>query len=402
MQYRVNPKNGDRLSALGFGNMRLPRKGAQIDSEKVAAQVKAAVDLGINYFDTAYIYPGSEEALGAAFAATGLRDRVHIATKLPPPLIRSAGDIDRIFEKQLLRLRTDHVDYYLMHMLDSVEAWDRLRGFGIEAWIDRQKASGRVRNIGFSFHGGYASFAGLIDAYAWDFCMIQYNYLDENNQAGKAGLQYAAAKGLPVFVMEPLRGGLLATGLPGGAREAFARVDRNRTPPDWGLRWVLNHPEVTVALSGMSEIAQLSENAAIASRAEAGALTGEELSAYAKAVSVINQAIRVPCTACRYCMPCPKGVDIPSCFAAYNESYIRGFRVGMMRYFMTTGAMSPNPRNASRCVGCRKCESHCPQHIEISARLGDVKRRCESFWYRPLTAVARRVMRIRKSTKDKE
>ncbi len=394
MQYSVNPRNGDRLSRLGLGAMRLPRKGGQVDQERTTALVQAAVARGVNYFDTAYIYPGSEEALGNALAQTGLRDQVYIATKLPHYLCKTAADFDRMFDKQLQRLRTDHVDYYLMHMLSNATAWQRLCGLGIENWIAEKRRSGQIRNVGFSFHGGRIDFAQLLDAHGWDFCMIQYNYMDEYNQAGKDGLTLASEKGLPVFVMEPLRGGMLATGLPQEAQSIFSAADSARSPAAWGLRWVWNHPEVTLLLSGMGAEAQLDENARVAETALPGTLSDPELAVYAQALQAINRAYKIPCTGCGYCMPCPRGVDIPTCFSCYNESYARGFSNGVRNYLMTTGVLSSTQSNAAKCVKCHACEKHCPQQIPISDRLGDVSRRLESFWFRPAAAIARKVMRL--------
>jgi len=393
MQYRTNPKNGDQLSALGLGCMRFPRKGVRLDQEKTTGMVKAAIAHGVNYFDTAYIYPGSEEALGTALHDTGLRDKVKIATKLPLVLCKNSADFDKYFNRQLARLKTDRVDYYLMHMLCDTGRWELLKSMGIIEWIRRQKSQGKIINLGFSYHGGRHEFLQLIDAYDWDFCMIQYNYLDEHNQAGKSGLQYAAQKGLPVFVMEPLRGGMLANALPKAAAEIFASSGKGRTAVQWGLRWVWDQPEVTLLLSGMGDITQIEQNCAAAAESSAGCLSDAEREAYPRAVKAINRATKVPCTACGYCMPCPANVDIPTCLSCYNESHGK-YVDGMRHYFMNTGAISSKQSNASKCIDCGKCEEHCPQSIEIRSQLKKVRRRLESFWYRPLGAVARKFMKV--------
>lgn len=392
MQYRTNPRNNDNLSQLGFGCMRFPHKGRQIDQEKVTAMIDYAISQGVNYFDTAYIYPGSEEALGKALKKLGKRDDVKIATKLPPYLVRSRDDFDRIFNKQLERLGTNRIDYYLMHMLPDTSSWERLKNMGIEGWLAEKKRANEIINVGFSFHGGRAEFKRLVGANDWDFCMVQYNYLDENNQAGKEGVRYASDHGLPVFIMEPLRGGMLVNGLPKNAVDIFKNADQERSLAGWGLSWLYDQPEITLVLSGMGDVGQLSENIELASKYAPGHLTDKEHSAYKGAVAAVNQAVRVPCTGCGYCMSCPHGVDIPSCFTAYNERYVHGYMSGIRHYFMTTGALSTKPSNASLCKKCGRCEKKCPQSIKIIDRLDEVSRRLESFWFRPVTKLARKVM----------
>lgn len=221
MNYRLD-RYGNQISQLGYGCMRFTRKGNAIDYEKAEKEVLLAIQQGVNYFDTAYIYPGSEECLGRILEENKCRDRVFIATKLPQYIIRSSGAIDKTFREELSRLRTDHIDYYLMHMFTDYAEWEHLQSLGIEPWIARQKAEGRIRNIGFSYHGETEMFLKILDAYDWDFCQIQYNYLDEHTQAGRTGLQAAAKKGIPVIIMEPLRGGKLVN-LPEKAKDVLAR-----------------------------------------------------------------------------------------------------------------------------------------------------------------------------------
>lgn len=386
MRYRTNPKNGDRISQVGFGFMRMGR-----DPQEAARIVRAAVERGINYFDTAYVYPGNEAQLGSILAEAGLRDSVYIATKLPPYLVRKAGDLDRILESQLSRLRTGHIDYYLMHMLPDAGEWARLKGLGILEWLERKVSEGTLRNIGFSYHGGVEAFEGLIDAHAWDFCMLQYNYYDVNNQAGRRGLLYAAERGVPVLAMEPLRGGKLASGLPKDALSALSRVHPDRTPAEWGLRWVLDHPEILCCLSGMSAMAMLEENARIGEAAEIGAMTAEEHAAIDEARRALRAQAFVPCTGCGYCMPCPQGVDIPLCFSSHNDLALTRRMQARLYYILRTDG-----HNASRCTACGKCVRHCPQAIDIPAALSKVTATMERFPYRPARAVARRVMRMRR------
>ena len=385
MNYRVNPKNGDKLSVLGFGCMRFAK------GEEAERQIIYAIENGVNYFDTAYIYPGNETTLGRALE--GQRGNVKLATKLPPMSVKKTEDIERIFKTQLERLRTDYIDYYLIHMLSDVATWERLCALGIIDWIAEKKRSGEIINLGFSYHGGRDEFKRLIDAYDWDFCMIQYNYLDENNQAGKSGLEYAAAKGLPVMIMEPLRGGTLVNNLPGDVISVFRSADEKRTPAEWALRWIWNHPEVTVVLSGMNSMPMLEENISVASNVLPDKFSTDELLVFNRAREIISRRLKVPCTGCSYCMPCPAGVDIPTCFACYNNRYIVGFVSGMQGYMQTT-TFQKKPSNASRCIKCGKCETHCPQSIEIRNELKNAKKALEPFFYKPLSAITRKFMKF--------
>lgn len=380
MQYRVDPKSGNRISALGLGCMRIPGFAlGRPDARAAEAIVRAAVDRGINYLDTAYLYPGNEVVVGQTLEKLGLRNRVYIATKLPHASCKRSGDFDRFFDEQLRRLRTDHIDYYLMHNITSPAQWERVCELGIEDWIARQKAAGRIRQIGFSFHGSSVDFPVLLDAYDWDFCQIQYNYANEHYQAGTEGLLAAASRGMAVFVMEPLLGGRLADKLPDAAkRELSSAGDAHlTTPAAWGLSWVWNHPEVTMLLSGMTSPEQVAQNAEIAERALSSSMTAGQLATVARVVELFERANRIPCTGCSYCMPCPHGVNIPGCFAAYNASYAHSWFTGMQQYFTASAIRTGAPRLASNCVGCGACARHCPQQIDIPARLADVRRRLQ-------------------------
>ena len=392
MQYRINPRNGQPLSALGYGCMRFTRRGSGIDQQKAEREMKLALDQGVNYFDTAYIYPGCEEALGRFIERCGCRDQINIATKLPQYRVRRAEDFDSYFEEELKRLRTDRVDYYLMHMLNDARSFDRLCELGLKDWVARQKAAGRIKNIGFSFHGGTLQFRALIDAWDWDFCQIQLNYMDEHTQAGVEGLRYAASKGLPVIIMEPLRGGRLAGGLPKDAARVFERARPGRTPAEWGLKWLWDRPEVTVVLSGMNDVYQVSENCRVASESLPNCLSDGERAVYGDVLSALSKIGRVNCTGCGYCQPCPRGVDIPVCFAAYNTSRSDGLFNGMREYMMCT-TLRKVRSNAGLCVKCGKCEQHCPQHLPIREALDRVRRRLENPAYKLAAAVAPRIMR---------
>lgn len=387
MLYRENPKNHKELSILGYGCLRYTKKGGVIDQEKAEREMKKAIENGVNYFDTAYVYGGSEVCLGK-FLAKGYRDKVNIATKLPHYFVKKLEDMESCFQEQLDRLQTDHIEYYLMHMLNDVDTWKRLVDLGMEEWIAKKKAEGKIENIGFSFHGNTEQFIKIVDAYDWDFCQIQFNYMDEHTQAGLRGLQYAAKKGLPVIIMEPLRGGRLVHGLPESAKKIFEKATPQRSPAEWGLRWIWNHPEVTVILSGMNSIEQVEENTRIAAEAAPQSLTKQELEVFEQVRSEINKKIKVPCTGCAYCMPCPRGVDIPGCFSAYNMRYTDSWFGGMKTYFMCT-ALRKNSTNASNCIGCGKCETHCPQGIPIREKLKEVKKHMEGPIYKTACFVAK-------------
>ncbi len=387
MKYRSD-RNGEALSVLGYGCMRFSRSGGSLDLPKAEAEIRAAIESGVNYFDTAYIYPGSEALLGEVLERGGLRERVHIATKLPQYLIKSWGSIEKHFQEQLKRLRTDRVDYYLMHMLTDLEAWRHLEALGIREWIGEKKRSGQIRQIGFSFHGNTAMFLKLLDAYDWDFCQIQYNYMDEASQAGRTGLRAAAAKGIPVIVMEPLRGGKLVDLLPEKAKALIAADPKGRSAAELAFRWLWDQPEVTCVLSGMNSLEMVRENCRIASDAEAGAFTEEDQALIGQIRGLINEKIRVPCTGCAYCMPCPQGVDIPGAFRCYNEMFIESRASGRSEYLQTVG-FRKEAAFPSKCVACGKCESHCPQHIAIIGELKRADRALRPLPYRIASAGAR-------------
>jgi len=379
MQYRSDTKSGSRLSALGFGCMRFPRGVTGVDLDKTATLLQSAVERGVNYFDTAYIYGGSEIALGQIFKrCPGLREKMYLASKLPFHMVKAYEDFDRLLDIQLERLQTDHIDYYLIHNLTAPSDWEGLCALGAERWIAETKAAGRIGQIGFSYHGSQADFMPLLEAYPWEFTQIQYNYSDENYQAGRAGLRRAAEMGLPVIIMEPLLGGRLATGLPKKAGALLNKLDPNRSHAAWALRWLWDQPEVTCVLSGMNSMAQLDDNIACAEASPVGCLTEEEKATYPKLVEILREAYKIPCTGCNYCMPCPKHVNIPGCFAAYNASFAVDLFTGFAQYTTSTNIVDPkNSGSARNCSGCGACVKKCPQGIEIPAQLKRVARKLE-------------------------
>ena len=390
MQYRKDRKGND-LSILGYGCMRFTKKGGGIDLDKTEQELLAAYRAGVNYYDTAYIYPGSEAAVGEIFERNHIRGKVNLATKLPQYLIGNRAALDRYFDEELSRLRTSYVDYYLMHHLTDVAMWEKLKKVGILEWIQEKKQSGAIRNIGFSYHGNTENFLKILNDYDWDFCQIQYNYLDEVAQAGKAGLQAAAAKGIAVMIMEPLRGGKLVNMLPDAAKKAMAESGRNWSAAEWGLRWLYNQSEVTVVLSGMNSLEMVEANCRTASDARAGSLTAEDFETLEKVKRAIREKEKVGCTGCRYCMPCPKGVDIPGIFRCYNAMFTESKSGGRSQFIQTVG-LTREPAFASQCIRCGKCEQHCPQSIPIREKLQEADRALRPLPYKIAIQVARAFM----------
>lgn len=380
MQYR-KMKDGTQVSILGYGCMRFSTTGGRIDIDKTEKEILLAIENGVNYFDTAYIYNGSEEALGTILARNHCRDKVNIATKLPYYLLKNTSSVEKLFQEQLKRLRTDHVDFYLMHMLFDLNVWNRLKSIGIEEWIAEKKQNGQIRNIGFSFHGDTKTFKELIDAYDWDFCQIQYNYLDEHAQAGRVGLEYAGQKGIPVVIMEPLRGGRLVNYLPPEAKKLIQKDGTFGSPAELALSWLWDQPEVTCVLSGMNSVDMIRENIHMAERAQASMMTERQLELVEQVKDEIRKKMKVGCTGCGYCMPCPNKVDIPMAFQCYNVKYAEGKHSGMWEYVQST-AMRHETSSASQCIGCGKCELHCPQSIPIREKLKEAVKELETPKYR--------------------
>ena len=388
MEYRKGP-GGEPISALGYGCMRFSRKGAATDLDKAESELRAAIEGGVNYLDTAYIYPGNEVALGKILSRTGLRDKVNIATKLPQYLIKSISAAEKLFQEQLSRLQTDHIDCYLLHMLSDVASWDKLVRLGIENWIREKKESGQIRYIGFSYHGNTEMFLKLLDAYPWDFCQIQYNYMDEVSQAGRRGLEEAGRRGIPVIIMEPLRGGSLTVNLPEEAKARIAEEPGSLTPASLALRWLWDQPDVSCVLSGMHSMDMVTENVATASVSPAGCMTEAERLLIEEVKGIIAKNTKVGCTGCGYCQPCPAGVDIPGVFRCYNVSASDSRQKARTEYLQTT-LMRKSPSGAFQCTGCGKCTRHCPQHIDIPVQLTEARKVLET----PIYRIARRALQI--------
>lgn len=364
MEYRNFGRLDLKVSALGYGCMRLPvidGDPGRIDESQATDLVRYAVDHGVNYVDTAYPYHqgNSERFLGRALK-DGYREKVNLATKLPVWEVKEYADFDRLLNEQLDRLQTDYIDFYLLHALDK-ERWQAVKELGVLDWLDQQVAAGKIKHPGFSFHDSLDVFKEIVDAYDWHMCQIQLNYMDQEYQAGVAGLKYAGSKGIAVVIMEPLRGGKLAKNVPSDVKAVFDATGIDRTPAAWALRWLWNFPEVSVVLSGMGSMEEVKENIESAADARPGSLTEDELATIEKAREIYNRRIKVSCTECEYCQPCPNDVAIPRIFRLYNELSMYETNDAKHSY----QGLVKDKKDAANCIECGQCESVCPQHIPI-------------------------------------
>ncbi len=373
MLYRTMPKVKEQLSILGMGCMRLPQIDQNdpqtIDEARAIEIVRHAIDQGVNYVDTAYTYHnGESERFLKRALSNGYREKVQLATKLPSWLIQTDEDPDRYLNEQLERLGTDRIDFYLLHGLKR-DRWETLKRVRYERFLERALRDGKIRYAGFSFHGDRSIFKEIVDEYDWTFCQIQYNYLDEQFQAGKEGLEYAFHKKIGVIIMEPLRGGKITGQIPETIMSLWNEAAQQRTPAEWGLRWVWNHPEVSVVLSGMSTLDQLKENLRTAEQGEPHSLTQEELRLIEQVKAEYNRRIKVNCTNCGYCLPCPNNVNIPDCFSRYNNGFMFDNLEETKKNYLL---LVPEAQRASQCIACGECESKCPQQLPIRDLLRDV------------------------------
>jgi predicted aldo/keto reductase-like oxidoreductase len=366
MKYRPFGKLDWQVSALGFGAMRLPlvdNDQATIDESEAIRMIRHAIDRGVNYLDTAYVYHGgnSETLVGRALE-NGYREKIKLATKLPSWLVTTQSDLDRYLNEQLARLQTDHIDCYLLHGMNK-RSWPKLRDVDVLEWAESARQDGRIHHLGFSFHDEYEVFQEIVDAHSeWDFCQIQYNFMDIAYQAGRKGLRYAAGKDLAVVVMEPVRGGALAKEPPAAVSELWQSAPTTRRPVDWALQWVWSQPEVAVALSGMSSMQQVEENLVSAEASGIGSLSTDEMSVIAQVREEYGKLSPIDCTNCQYCMPCPNGVNIPRILGIYNDGYIYDdHRRARFLY-----RQLPADQQADQCNECHECEEVCPQDLPIS------------------------------------
>ncbi|MFC1947757.1 aldo/keto reductase [Chloroflexota bacterium] len=368
MKYRKFGKLDWEVSVLGFGVMRLPQTSenmGDVDEEESIRLIRYAIDQGVNYLDSGYMYHmGKSEPMIAKALENGYREKVRIATKLPVRMVESADKFDDYLNEQMERLKTKKLDFYLLHGLNG-ESWPTVRDWGILDWADEKLAEGKFSHFGFSFHDEYDVFKDIIDSYDnWTLCQIQYNYMDKDYQAGRRGVEYAAEKGLAIVVMEPLRGGSLTLEPPESVTRLWDEAPVKRSPAEWGLMWVWNQPEITMALSGMSAMEQVVENTEIAGRAEPGLLTPEELGIIDRVSEAYRSLRPIPCTGCAYCMPCPNGVEIPHIFQIYNDSIMyNNMQMGRFRYQMTD--ILKEEQRGDMCIECGECLEACPQSIEI-------------------------------------
>lgn len=368
MQYRSFTKDNIKVSALGFGCMRFPtldNDSSKIDEVKTIEMLRYAIDHGVNYIDTAYNYhQGNSEYMVGKALKDGYRDKVYLATKLPSWLIKNYEDFDKYLNEQLKKLDTEYIDFYLLHTLNR-EFWDNLKSLDVFKFLENAKRSGRVKYVGFSFHDELDVFKEIIVSYEWDFCQIQLNYLDRSYQAGEEGLKFAYNKGISVVIMEPIKGGKL-TNPSGEIKSVWDLSEIKRTPAEWALRWVLNHEEVSVLLSGMSTLDQVKENIATVSNATPNSLTEEEIQLIDKVTEIYRQKVKVGCTGCEYCLPCEVNVNIPYIFQLYNDIYVFETEANSKRIYKS---YIENGKDASKCMECGKCEALCPQGLEIREHL---------------------------------
>lgn len=380
MLYRKLGRSGLDVSILGFGCMRLPIQGGSqshldgfnpnklIDEEEATKMVEYAIEKGVNYFDTAYVYHAGKSETFLGKALKRYRNRITLVTKLPVMLLKKREDLDRFLDEQLKRLDTHYLDVYLLHGLGR-RSWGMVKGLGAPEFLDRIQKDGRTRYVGFSFHDDIKIFKEIVDSYHWMMCQIQYNYFDENRQAGREGLTYAASKGLGVAVMEPIRGGKLADPVPAEVQAVWDAAKEKRTSAAWALRWVWNHPEVSTALSGMSTMSQVEENVRIAEEGKPYSLSDKELSLIEQAKGIYKKMLKIDCTGCAYCMPCESDVNIPTNFSFYNDLFM--FKDPELNYMLYNMMLSPEAR-ASNCDECGECEERCPQHLQIRDALKNV------------------------------
>ena len=379
MKNRLIKKTGDEISPLGFGAMRLPLKNGKIDRAKAKDLIYYAIDNGVNFIDTAYLYGDSESFLGEILTEE-IRPKVKICTKLPSINVRKYEDMEKLLNEQLKRLQIDCIDYYLIHAID-LKTFNRLLKRDLVNFISKAKADGKIKHIGFSYHGPKEEFEIIVDGYDWDVVMVQYNYFDENVQASMEGIEYAASKNMGVFVMEPLKGGILAGKMPNEVEAIFKKADSNKSNAQWALEWVLNNRNVTCVLSGMNNFEQLDENLAIANKTTPLSMSFEDLETVELVKRVMRNSLKINCSTCGYCMPCPQGVNIPECMKIYNEKYLFGHKgfvnQSLIDYYQYVGGIMGSEGNAGKCNACGKCLRKCPQKLDIINELKKVKKEFE-------------------------
>lgn len=359
MLYRDMGKSGKKVSLFGFGAMRFPvAEDGSIDEAESIAMIRKAIDSGVNYIDTAYTYPKSEEIIGRALR-DGYRDKVLIADKIPPFLVRQEEDKERMFSTSFERLGLDYVDFYLLHNLTG-SIWKNALKWDMIGFLDQKKKEGRIGHVGFSFHDDLKLFKEIVDAYDWDMCLIQLNFMDKDFQAGEEGLRYAASKGMGVAIMEPLKGGRLTARVPSAVQEIWDRDPSGRRPVEWAFNWVASHPEVSVIQSGVSSMEQLEDDIRIFSDPAIETIPEEGFLLLDEVSQKYSKLIRYGCTGCGYCLPCTQEIDIPGIFSYYND-WMAFDKPGNVKFEYTNWQKT----HASDCIGCGACEEKCPQKLPI-------------------------------------
>ncbi|WP_458403472.1 aldo/keto reductase [Methanobrevibacter sp.] len=393
MQNRLIEKIGVEVSPLGFGAMRLPLRNGKINRELATEQIYHAIDNGVNIIDTAYLYGDSEKFLGEVLQGE-YRDKVLISSKLPSINVRKYEDMEYYLAEQLKRLQRDCIDFYLVHSVD-LKTVNRLIKRGLFDFLNKAKSEGKIRYVGFSYHGVKEEFDLLIDGFDWDVVMVQYNYFDENVQASVEGIEYAASKGMGVFVMEPLKGGILAGNMPKDAENIFKNADSTKTTAQWALQWVMNNPNISCVFSGMNSMDQLEDNLAVAEKTTPMSMTFEELETVEAVKRVMHNALKINCSTCGYCMPCPQDVNIPECIKIYNEKYLFDhtgpFNESFIDYYQYVGGVMGKAGNAGLCNGCGKCLRKCPQKLDIPAELEKVRKEFEPPGVKYILPVAKKI-----------
>lgn len=364
MQYRYITRDNIKVSQLGFGCMRFPivnNDSAVIDEAKATEMLDYAIENGVNYIDTAYNYhQGKSETFVGKYLKNGLRDKVYLATKLPAWLVETYEDFEKLLDEQLEKLETDYIDFYLLHSLYE-KPWKKIVNLNVFKFLNEAKKKGKVKYIGFSFHDEFPLFKEIIDSFEWDFCQIQLNYMDRNYQAGLTGLAYAKEKDISVIIMEPIKGGKLAS-TSEDILNIWNKNNAKRTPAEWALRWLYDLNEISIVLSGMSTLEHVKENLNTAHEGLPNSLTKEELKLIDEVTKVYNEKFKIGCTACEYCLPCPSNVSIPNIFELYNNIYVYGTKEQSLNSYKSYKELE---KDASKCVECGNCESSCPQHLNI-------------------------------------
>ena len=384
MQKRKIYSTHDEIPLLGFGAMRFPTKNGLIDRKESKKLIEHSINQGANFIDTAYLYHGGESEifLGELLSESGLRDKVLLSTKLPVWLVKKEEDLEKYLDEQLYRLKTDYLDYYFLHSLNK-ETFDFLKTINVEKFLDKIKESGKVKHVGFSYHDNYDSFCEIIDSYPWDMCLVQYNLIDEDVQVTNKGVEYADGQGVNVIVMEPLKGGLLVNKLPQAVMQTMKNNNITESPAKWALKWVINNPHISCVLSGMKTTSQIDENVDVCNNTCANQLRNDELKVYSEVKKMYNALLKIQCTQCNYCKPCPFNVDIPTCFELYNHKHLFNDRALLFTYyFRTSGVTGGVPMYAGLCKKCKKCMKHCPQKIDIISELEKVKKEFELPGYK--------------------